>query len=212
MNKLKSIRQSKMIKQKELAEALGITAGYVSNWENGRSKPKASLVKKMCDFFSCTKEDLGFENSVTIKQNNTRLMNIILLCNQKGMTQVDISKKIGCSKQYIHKLFQGGIILPSDFLEKIAKILLGDDATIKDLESAPPSLEAVENRNRNDVKILENAWSFIFEKKMGAQEFAVVYDTYDEYIEQKKKLGGLDTIIHDLEMKHEIAERVTKNF
>ena len=42
MNRLKELRQKNGVKQKDIASMLGVTAGAVSQWENGEAEEEAS--------------------------------------------------------------------------------------------------------------------------------------------------------------------------
>ena len=44
--------------QREVAEALGIKGSAVSKWENGLSKPRASLLPAIAKLYGCTVDEL----------------------------------------------------------------------------------------------------------------------------------------------------------
>ena len=49
---LKQLRIAHKVKQKDLAQYLGISSIAVANYENGRSQPDLDTAKKIADFFS----------------------------------------------------------------------------------------------------------------------------------------------------------------
>ena len=51
MNRIKEIRQSKGVKQVDLAEELNITQATLSNWERGVHDPDSNSLKFLSDFF-----------------------------------------------------------------------------------------------------------------------------------------------------------------
>lgn len=53
-DKLKNIRKSKRILQKELAQAIGVGNTTVSNWEKGLSTPDYNMLCKIADYFNVT--------------------------------------------------------------------------------------------------------------------------------------------------------------
>lgn len=50
--RIKELRQEKEMKQKELAAAIGITHGAISQYETGRSIPSQALLVKFAKFFN----------------------------------------------------------------------------------------------------------------------------------------------------------------
>ncbi len=44
--------------QREVAKALGIKGSAVSKWENGLSKPRASLLPAIAKLYGCTVDEL----------------------------------------------------------------------------------------------------------------------------------------------------------
>lgn len=46
---LKAARVNAELTQKQLAEKLGVSEFTIMNWESGRSEPKYSQFKKICD-------------------------------------------------------------------------------------------------------------------------------------------------------------------
>ena len=46
------------IQQKELAKALGISAGNITEWKKGRSAPSAGVLPKIADYFGVTTDYL----------------------------------------------------------------------------------------------------------------------------------------------------------
>ncbi len=58
MNRLKELRKSKNISQKDLALMLRVAQNTVSNWENGVRDMDSSLVARLADFFQVTTDYL----------------------------------------------------------------------------------------------------------------------------------------------------------
>lgn len=57
-SKLRQKRRAVGLSQKKLAQALGMRTNYISMWETGTAYPNAVSLKKLCDFFKCTPDDL----------------------------------------------------------------------------------------------------------------------------------------------------------
>ena len=51
-------RKDKKLTQTELAEKLGVTDKFISNWENGRNMPDLSLFKPLCQILDISINDL----------------------------------------------------------------------------------------------------------------------------------------------------------
>lgn len=58
--KLIDHRKQRRWTQMDVAEALGVIDLTVRRWEQGQHKPSKYYVKKLCDLFEKTPEDLGF--------------------------------------------------------------------------------------------------------------------------------------------------------
>lgn len=63
MDKLKEMREAKNIKQVELADALGVTQGTISQWESGISNPSIDKLKKLAAELDCTIDELIGDNN-----------------------------------------------------------------------------------------------------------------------------------------------------
>lgn len=61
---IKILRAKKNVSQTDIEEATGIPRSRISNWENGRSKPKADDYIKLRDYFKdiATEEELHIAN------------------------------------------------------------------------------------------------------------------------------------------------------
>lgn len=58
---LKSQRVSKRIKQKDLAEQLGITPQYLNSIENGKTEPRRDLMIRISEILKVSVQKLFFE-------------------------------------------------------------------------------------------------------------------------------------------------------
>ena len=55
---INSMRLKNALTQKEVAAHLGVTQGAISQWESGKSVPRASSLIRLAKYFGCTIEDL----------------------------------------------------------------------------------------------------------------------------------------------------------
>lgn len=72
MNRIKELRESRNIQQKELAIDLGVTQPTISNWELGIKVPSARSTRKLAEYFGVSMDYvIGRENKSEIppKQN-----------------------------------------------------------------------------------------------------------------------------------------------
>ena len=58
MKVIRKVRRTCGMTQKQLAEALGVTQGAVSQWETGRGGPSAKMLKPLADVLGVTVDDL----------------------------------------------------------------------------------------------------------------------------------------------------------
>lgn len=57
-NKIEEIRNSRGIRQEELAKAMGVSRQTISSLENGRYNPSIMLAYKLAKYFGLTIEDV----------------------------------------------------------------------------------------------------------------------------------------------------------
>jgi transcriptional regulator with XRE-family HTH domain len=58
VTEIRRLREERGISQQELAQALGVTQGAVSHWENGVRKPDIDDIVKIAQLFNCKVDDL----------------------------------------------------------------------------------------------------------------------------------------------------------
>lgn len=56
--KLKELRKSRNLKQKEVAEAINLTVNAISNYEQGIREPSLTVLKDICLFFDVSADYL----------------------------------------------------------------------------------------------------------------------------------------------------------
>ena len=60
---IKKVRESRGLKQSELAELVKVSDKTVSSWEINRTEPKMGMIEKICQALNCKKTDIIGENS-----------------------------------------------------------------------------------------------------------------------------------------------------
>jgi transcriptional regulator with XRE-family HTH domain len=69
--RLKEFREKAKLSQKKIGELMGVTQQTYSRWELGLRFPNPIEIKKLCEIFKCTPNDLfGFKgvHAVTSKE------------------------------------------------------------------------------------------------------------------------------------------------
>ena len=56
--RLKELRLEKGIRQKDVADAIGVTANAIANYEQGTREPNFEILKALCKFFEVTADYL----------------------------------------------------------------------------------------------------------------------------------------------------------
>lgn len=85
-----SRRKELDMSQKDLAAMLNVTAGAVSQWENGRTVPSASMFPKIADALSTTISSVFCEEQLADR--------IKILRSQQGLTQQEMADLSGISR------------------------------------------------------------------------------------------------------------------
>lgn len=63
-NNLKTLREERGIKQKFVAEQLGISANYYSQIENGHRPPQVEHLLKLRDLFNVSLDEIFFKDEI----------------------------------------------------------------------------------------------------------------------------------------------------
>ena len=134
--RLKIARLAKEYTQEELAEMLGVSQTTYSDWEIGKSTPKADISVKLAEIFGldCLLLIIGITDEILIEFYENVMINfsknLIKIREQRNLTQKDLAKIIGVTKQTIIN-YEKGLIKPS--FEKIEKIALCLEVRVYDL-------------------------------------------------------------------------------
>ncbi|MDE6691288.1 MAG: helix-turn-helix transcriptional regulator [Clostridia bacterium] len=79
-NRLKDLRQSKNLTQRDLAETIYVSRSAVAKWENGLGLPSDANLQALCDFFGVEENWLLDRNDLKkeIKANKLQIKNIVI--------------------------------------------------------------------------------------------------------------------------------------
>lgn len=94
--RLKELRQSRNLSQKELAEILKVSTGTVGNWEVGLREPDFQTLTKIADMFNVSCDYLldRFSNDESSSENKIRIS--ISSIEEEMLTEFrKIGKKLG---------------------------------------------------------------------------------------------------------------------
>lgn len=69
---LKSIRESRGLSQKQLAEALGLDRTTINKWESGVNAPTASMLLRIADYFHVTTDYLLGRDETAATENGQK--------------------------------------------------------------------------------------------------------------------------------------------
>ena len=109
----KNRRENKMT-QEQLAEKIGVTSKTISRWENGNYMPNISLMKKLCEIFDISIDELIY--SRRIKDNEIKKL------SEKSAINLYITKKKILTLQILTEiLIFVGIILTITLTSVILK-------------------------------------------------------------------------------------------
>lgn len=151
-SKIKKARISKGIRQKDMAEKLGLSISTYSNYENNYREPKLDIVEKICEILdmtidelmnfpisndeSCSADSLSYENSYSYASSEEEL---------QENSQIEFTRK---KDNNIHK-YDGSIrvnhSLPPEAIENLQEI----NAIHKKIENN-------EKLSENDLQILKD--------------------------------------------------------
>lgn len=87
-NNIKRLLKEKGLKQTDLASALGISNGTLSDWINGRYKPRPKNIKAMAEFFGVTSLEMQINYNRKDTNPDDRLMSLFNSLPEDKKTQV----------------------------------------------------------------------------------------------------------------------------
>ena len=84
---LKTLREQKKVSQTQLAKEIGVSAGNISDWETGRSKPGYAALKELACFLNVSADYLLELTETPVKTGN--LVGSTLLCDNVPLSQME---------------------------------------------------------------------------------------------------------------------------
>ena len=81
------IREQKKVSQTQLAKEIGVSAGNISDWETGRSKPGYAALKELSCFLNVSADYLLELTETPVKTGN--LVGSTLLCDNVPLSQME---------------------------------------------------------------------------------------------------------------------------
>ncbi len=84
---LKTLRDQKHVSQTQLAKEIGVSAGNVSDWETGRSKPGYIALKELSRFFGLSADYLLELTDRAVKTGG--LSKLIATCDGTPLSQLE---------------------------------------------------------------------------------------------------------------------------
>ncbi|MDP4177957.1 MAG: helix-turn-helix domain-containing protein [Bacillota bacterium] len=119
-----SLKIGKRFFQKDLAETLNVSRGYIGDIENGRTKPNDNLLEKIANFFEVPLDTFKDDNSTGCYINGTKLKQ---LRNILKLSQKDLSDKLELNDiNAIKKIENGNKSITLNMLNKISNLFKVD--------------------------------------------------------------------------------------
>ena len=91
---LRRERERRMLKQKDVAQALNVAVSTYSYWEMGKREPDIASIKKLAKFFDAsidyiltTEDDLGNEE-ITVSEKQGQIINLVMRLNSEECNRV----------------------------------------------------------------------------------------------------------------------------
>lgn len=132
-NRLKGLRTSRGITQKELGSFLDVTQNAIFNWETGRTEPSAETIERISDYFKVSPAYLmGWDENKSL--NRVIADNIIKYRTQLNVSQESLAEYVGVPTDAIQQM-EAGEIMPSP--NELIKISEGLIVTVKQLLNMP---------------------------------------------------------------------------
>ena len=182
-NRLKKLRESKGLTQKQVAEMLGINSRTYSSYENNEREPNSEILILISNLFNVSVDKLlGISENIDYDEYNIRPVELKkfpmlgeiacgkpIMCNQDYETYVEASAKIKADfcltahgdSMINARIFDGDVIFikeqPTVDNGEIAAIIIDDEATLKRVyRKADRIILRPENPTYDDIVIEED--------------------------------------------------------
>lgn len=172
-----TLRKEKKMTQEELAESLGVTNKSVSRWENGKTMPDLSLIKKLTDILGITINELLSGEKLTKEEYQEKL-------EENIVNTIDYSHKKINHLKIILTIFIGLVIFSLGTLS----ILFGIDI----------------NRMYHNEPVFFSTWGFDYippinldsiKMEEAIKEYLIKRDEENNYYDNEKSFAALKTYL-----------------
>lgn len=201
-NNIRELRGTSMTRA-ALAEKIGLSTATIQQWESGFRTPKEDQLNKLCAIFACRKQDIYpniSEMSIVpsvVSRRDVKKINIMLLMQEKNVSFANLSDSIRSdfgedySRQYLHKGVCGSEKLSAEIYDMIAKVLINDFATIKELEKEPSYFIDSPTRIRDNEEYQDLTWEVLYEVEFGdpkhrSKMYKFTYDLIADFYRKSK--------------------------
>ena len=88
VERLKNLRKSRKVSQKDFAQAMKVSQQTIASWEVGRTEPSNLALKDIADYFDVTTDYLlGRESTVvSLSKKQTNLLDMFEVLNDTGQS------------------------------------------------------------------------------------------------------------------------------
>lgn len=98
---IKKIRESRGMRQSDLADKLGIHPATVSSWEVNRTEPKMGMIEMLCVALNCKKSDIvGADIGKMVLNDHERA--VIIAYRQNPSMQDAVDRLLGIEKKALY--------------------------------------------------------------------------------------------------------------
>lgn len=161
-NRLKELRTSKGLTQRELGSFLNVTQNAIFNWETGRTEPSAETIERIANYFKVSPAYLmGWGEHKSL--NNIIADNTARYRTQLNTSQEALAKYVGISTDAIRQI-ETGKVMPSP--SELLKISEGLMITVNQLLDMPGETVAEANERYIHDTFLRSGY-YIFKLTSG---------------------------------------------
>lgn len=122
-NRLKKLRVSKGLTQRELGSFLDVTQNAIFNWETGRTEPSAETIERIANYFKVSPAYLmGWGEHKSL--NHIIADNTLRYRTQLNVSQETLAKYVGISTDAIRQIETGKVMPSPSELLKISEGLM----------------------------------------------------------------------------------------
>lgn len=211
MSTIKELRLEKGLSMSQVSKELGMPYTTYVSYENEDREPNFKTLKLLADYFNCSVDYLIGRSNINSKETLSS-QRIKSSRENIGLSQTDLAKKVGISKQTLYK-YENGIItnIPIENIKNLAEVLAVSPEYLLGITDEPNVKDNVSTEIDKDVVLqIQKTLNDFDERLMAVEEKLSGYN--DDILGVYRNMGVINAEFYELTRKFKKLIKGTKSF